>query len=170
MSPACPLGDRGLLVGNQPAFDLGELRRRLVCLHRQRKPPASAGAPEQGLVDLGNPSGRLFPPRPAISCIAAGVMRPQSPVRRRPRSHAWRGRSGRSVWTLCQSGRTPARRHRGGPALDFVVGHFVAGGAIGTMHCRVFDSLGDHKLAAGGRDQKGRHLFNKGRAAWCDEG
>ena len=60
--------------------------------------------------------------------------------------------------------------HRGGPALDFVVGHFVAGGAIGTMHCRVFDSLGDHKLAAGGRDQKGRHLFNKGRAAWCDEG
>jgi len=101
VSPACPLGDRGLLVGNQPAFDLGELRRRLVCLHRQRKPPASAGAPEQGLVDLGNPSGRLFPPRPAISCIAAGVMRPQSPVRRRPRSHAWRGRSRRSVWMLC---------------------------------------------------------------------
>ena len=92
---------RGLLRWQPSDFDLGELRGRLVCLHRQSKPPARAGAPEQGLVDLGNPSGGLFPPRPAINCIAAGVMRPQSPVRRRPRSHAWRGRSGRSVWMLC---------------------------------------------------------------------
>ena len=95
----------------------------------------------------GRPAG--LPLWPVLKRVAFGGLRYPTSL-----SSASSGGSSQSV--ICQ--------------FPEATGHFVAGGAIGTMHCRVFDSLGDHKLAAGGRDQKGRHLFNKGRAAWCDEG